>query len=785
MRNNSVKIKSNPYTKHIEYSYKDEYESWVPSAKLSSDKFTNIMIQDKLYEIIQEIQNSYNPGNKGLELIFEGTEEDYNDVCAALKYFPYYRIGCCKGELNIDSAEKTMPAIKAIFDELDKVFKSYPDDQISKEIAKFSEAIKPTVAVCVMGLYSSGKSTFINSLIGEELLPSSSDPTTAKNYKITTSSEAKIKFQYDQETIELTFDQTEYFANKPGELDIIQELQKAIDSDERKTQISHMHTALEIINKYDNERDGEQHVSTLVEVFVPFQNSRLPLDQFDFCIYDTPGSDSIHPEHLEVLKESLQGQTNGLPIFVTTPDEMEKKENDKIVKIIEEMGEALDQTGTIVVVNKADEKVDTTLDKKKENASGIIMWHSSRVFFVSSIMGLGSKKVRFTPVEEWIDDQNKDVFEEKEEKFGDLQNRKYKQLYKYNFLPESRMNQITEEAEKITEQAQNTEMPNLDLIYLNSGIMAVEEEIGIFAHKYALYNKCRQARQYLEKAIELAEQKSKAAEATRYKLEQSLKGHIDGKKKVLIGRLEEVSKKAQGEINGGYSVEMGKLWPELTNDIEGLKKEIGELWQTIKKGISDEKERNKAIEREVNKKVKEFGQNFKSKFDKWSGQYWKKATQKYKDECCRVILESAELTKEQKDFLCAYVMEDAGINVELVSINMREERIIRDRRLLFFKIGEQFKLKKCEKWLTDYLTREMIVKTQGVVDRNRSRFLGWANQLDVGFKGKIASFNPTLARLTGELEYCRKEMERLNIQEDLLSSKKDELNTLLDFYKEG
>ena len=772
---NYVKIRCNPYTKHIEYYYKDEYENWVPaSSKLSSDEFNNITIQHKLYDIIREIQNTYNLGNKGLELIFEGTEDDYNDVCMALSYFQNYRIKCKKGMSSIDTAKDTMPIITEIFTQLGKIFKEYPDDEIAKEIAKFSETIKPTVVVCVMGLYSSGKSAFINSLIGTELLPSASDPTTAKNYKIITSLEAKIKFQYNQEMIELMFDGADYRTNKTGELKIIQELQWAIDSEEQKTAIAHMHRALEIINQYDDEHGGEQHVSTLIEVFIPFQNSKLPLDQFDFCIYDTPGSDSNHREHLEVLKDSLQGQTNGLPIFVTTPDEMDKEKNNEIIDIIEKMGEALDQTATIVVVNKSDEKSGKVLEEKKTkgNELRITKWHSSRVFFVSSIMGLGSKLEKNLSMENWLDEQYAYIYDEKKSRFLNPQGRFYMQLYKYNFLMEGRMKQILEEADKITEES--------ELVWMNSGIMAVEEEIGIFARKYALYNKCIQARQYLEKAIELVEQKSEAVKDKVTNTKSQIEKRMEKKSKYLIDQLDKKGNAKASEIITGYINGMDK---ETDFEDSGLEELIEEIWKKIK----ENKERQKridAIEKEMDELGEAFSKYVNKEIGEWSKKYWKDAEQEYKKECCEIVFNSLALTSEQKQFLRSYVMEAKGIETEAISINMRLLHIISDRRIIFFKIGEKFNLKKCKKEFVNAAKHSISDMNHDATTQNNGKFNMWRKKLKQGLESRITSFNPNLADLAEKLNVCEKELERLNEQEKLLSESKADLEELLDFYEE-
>lgn len=780
MYNNFVKIKSNPYTKQMEYFYKNEGGEWIPvSSRLASDAFTNVTIQHKVHEIMIEINNVYNLGNKGLEIVFEGTKEDYEDICTEVsEYFKDYKINCSQGEMYLASAETVITEITNIFKDIRVAFQEYPDDEIAEELSRFNDTIKPVVAICVMGLYSSGKSAFINSLLGNEVLPSASDPTTAKNYKIISSKEARILFQYDDVPIELTFDGENYRANRPGEFEIMQELQEAMDLASPHTVFSHIYKALQVINGYDDNHGGEKHISTLIEVYVPFVNSNLPLSQFDFAIYDTPGSDSNHREHLEVLKDSLHGQTNGLPIFVTTPDEMDKEKNNEIIDIIEKMGEALDQTNTIVVVNKSDEKDSGVLDAKRKrgNELRVTKWHSSRVFFASAIMGLGSKREKPLSKDSWMDKQYFKVFKQQYDSFANPEDDFYMQLYKYDFLPRSREDQIRVSADQVTDGAA--------LVYLNSGIRTVEEEIALFAHKYAWYNKCVQARQYLGNAVDLVLKRSKEAESRRRKIEDEIKKDIGEKAKALIEELGREGIRLAESINAGYSDGIQKIVDEVFHE-ETENEKMESAWEKVKKAEKKDDKRNRSIEAKVDEQYADLYSAIREKVGGWSKAYWAEAEKRYKGKCCFVVMGSSALTDEQKAFLQDYVMNSAGIEVQEIKMDMHKENVIKDKKFLFlFKIGERFVLENCQKSFAESVNRSILKMSQKAVGDNEDRFRVWRERLEMDLESKITSFNPLLAQLSQYLDDCRKEIARLNEQRNVLEKQRDRLESLLTFKRE-
>lgn len=355
---NTIKIKCNPYTQKIEYyRWDSESDEWSQltsyESPFSKPEFTNVALQHKSYEIIYHMNELYNPGNVGLDLYFEGTKEDMDDLSAIVdKYYSSCNIHIVPGDMYLLSATVVKKQVEDIFSYMNRMFSEYPDNEVKEFIYKFSETVRPTIPICVMGLYSAGKSAFINSLIGVELLPSASDPTTAKTYKISSGTKYEIKFTYADKgkkpkEVVLTFDNQKYHVNQSAELGII----AALDSIKQYSTIEErMYYALSIINNYDmdNNRNLPENqkvwkVSDLIEVTLPIKASILPFNEFDFIIYDTPGSNSAsNTDHTEVLKKAMEGQTNGLPIFVTTPDNMDGKDNNELIETIEKLGGALD-----------------------------------------------------------------------------------------------------------------------------------------------------------------------------------------------------------------------------------------------------------------------------------------------------------------------------------------------------------------------------------------------------------------------------------------------------------
>ena len=89
------------------------------------------------------------------------------------------------------NARDILPEVLSIFDKTQVILPEELKDDSA--IQKFQDATKPQIPLLVLGNYSAGKSTFINSLVGYELLPASDHPTTAKVIQIEKCSENWIE----------------------------------------------------------------------------------------------------------------------------------------------------------------------------------------------------------------------------------------------------------------------------------------------------------------------------------------------------------------------------------------------------------------------------------------------------------------------------------------------------------------------------------------------------------------------------------------------------------------
>lgn len=488
MAQNTIKIECNPYTKQVRYFWKNDSGIWsdlsknpkspFASSKVEYKDFAEATIAHKAYEILEMINETYNKEKKGVEIIVDGTKDDFEELEEVINSsFSDSGMFCTRGELYMLSAKEAMPQIEKIYSSLEKILLEHSDDEIGKLIARYSDTVKPEITLCVMGLYSSGKSAFINSLIGKEILPSASDPLTAKVYKINCEDTVWVAFQYDEVSYRLYFENEKWTINTSSDADLVCQIVDAVGKENNKEK--RLYAALSVLNEFaikeGKERQSkieklaskakvslkdyleknsiasllkrneicEYRLADTIEIGIPFnEKTELPIHDYKFVIFDTPGSNSaMHEEHKEILKKALQDRTNGLPIFVTNPDTLDSTDNNLVIDMIEKMGDSLDKSSTMIVINKADEKPEKELKEKRDNRKKlkVTSWKSSRIYFISSIVSLGNKIQN--PVEEksWIDSVYGSCYRDHYKKFnGKTENTDdLLQLYRYDILSEN------------------------------------------------------------------------------------------------------------------------------------------------------------------------------------------------------------------------------------------------------------------------------------------------------------------------------------------------------------
>lgn len=758
---NRMRIISNPFKKEIEYQWFDgkDYVEFDPeNSELASDELINATIQNRAYKIIEVVNGECNIGNVGLDIIFIGTDSDYENLCTVINtYYCNCNINCIKDEHYYNTASFVMPKIKDKFSVVKDTLDEYAADEIRDLIYKYNDAVKPSISLCFMGLYSAGKSAFINSIIGMEILPSDSDPTTAKVCKISCSNEYVIKFKFDDMECVLSFKGKHYKSNSNFDKQIIKELQSIVETDGKHDELHHMNAALSIINNY---KDKHHSISDMIEVFVPFQRTSLPVDDFEFVIFDTPGSNSKNNEkHFEVLRDSLDEQTNALPIFLTTPDTMDAEDNDKILKLIEEKGDALDTTNAIVIVNKADQQGPKTLKEKQDKCGelSITKWKSTRIFFVSSVIGIASKKTNPDDVDEWLDEDMQEIYDEKKEKYA----HDIRKLFEFNIVDKSKIDEIQEYADASISSH----------LYKNCGLEAVEKEIIEYAQSYALYNKCQQGSVYLQNAIdkcvENVEEKKKGLDETL----DDAKKHFDDKNAELCATLE-AKKKDIIAYNTEFQELMENDFKSFTiknNIVEGdkdsqrpLKEKLHSKWKECKeteKGDKKKKETGWAlsqIQRYVERLYNELLFDFSKLSNEHIVSFWNSKSIKFKKECIRIVHYSEALTKDQKRILEKVVMSRNDMDMYRVEFDLRKIGAIRHKRFLWKELKkEKFDLNMCVEKLVRKFYDAVGKRINSSESNSEKNFKRWTD-------GLISTLVEELCKFNSDLDFHKKKIDSTN-----------------------
>lgn len=606
MGQNRLKLMCNPYNKKISIMFTDkEGDDYWSDISDSSDlnKFTRgeKSIQNCGKELIEIAQKKYNMGTAGLGIIFCGTLTDYSDFESIAKR------AAQKSEKKLSvsyDSRLTLPesnyAVKVIEESYEKVKKEFldflpessaftdlPDEQkkIGEAIQKYNDIKKSELNICVIGTYSSGKSTFINALIGAELLPKDAHPTTAKATKIHNGSKYEIKFMYSFEEVTIIWENGTYrYMYNEMKIDkSYSSLMRIIDLATKGfcKVTEQMNAAISVFNispeDEPDKADILNKVAAEINITFPFRETYLNSSETQFTILDTPGSNSktFSEEHQKVLTETLKEQTNSLPVFVVQNDQLDTTDNAELKKALDKYKTTLDVANMLVIINKADEIElhDLKSGIKKEISRN---WESTKLLYVASIIGLGSKKKD----EEWSYSGYRQKYIKYKEDFLGLTEFKI-ELYRYSIIPDADKYDIENAAEK--------QKNDYSRLYHNSGLYAVEYEISKYANKYLMYLKARERNQHLLTALELSEKallvKKEEIKNKKYEYERA-----KNKKKV---ELEEKIKNSKFNDK-----KCGKVIDDVEKEfenrrkvfIESISRETARQWTSIRKikGLSGE-----------------------------------------------------------------------------------------------------------------------------------------------------------------------------------------------------
>lgn len=136
MNRNKVKIICNKNTNSISYYFKSEGLEWIRVSnysELSRKEYTSTTIKEKASDILKIINETYNPQNRGVDLYFEGSDEDFHSLNKILESsYSGENINCHHKKMKIAVAGKIGSGKSTLIEELGKFIKvNYEKEQNS------------------------------------------------------------------------------------------------------------------------------------------------------------------------------------------------------------------------------------------------------------------------------------------------------------------------------------------------------------------------------------------------------------------------------------------------------------------------------------------------------------------------------------------------------------------------------------------------------------------------------------------------------------------------------
>ena len=773
--NNQVKIIYNPYQKTIRYRYRSAPDQawgdlYQGSALFSDLKYQQGSLQNCAEEIIDYILKDCCTDGRGVDLFFSGTDTDWEDLKEIVRRMDVkQQICCCDGGGRMISSE-------AVLEKIDEIFKGVAEDfaddsKIKADLDKYLDASRSGVVLVVAGAYSAGKSSFINALIGEELLPTASSPTTAQIFKVTslprgTWSDTVIRFQYGDQSVQICFNQDGYYLEDSAFLPEL-ELKRCLDTALRDVRPSPAYVCrlISVLNEFNSLKNGaaDHLISDWIEIDTPFVGSTLPLDRYQFTICDTPGPNAAkRKEHKEAMEKALEGQTNGLPLLLTDPDNMSSTTVEELREQLSGI-EALDTSNTMIVVSKADR---TDLDSLKENLRKDDNFSiQNSVIFVSSVVGLGAKKADMTCC---VDTNTRRVYKTQAPLFQDGDPK----LFLADKLPEYRLQPICEAGEKANEGEDMQQR-----LLHNSGLWAVENEISRFAEKYAAYNKSQQAQTYLSSAIRTLRDRAERKKVEKAELLAQIVVKMSEKEQELVHALEaEKEKRLQDdpvEYKEIIRTQIEKFESSMAPNV--LKPQIAAQWKQLKKNDGD-------MQRWITKEMQKMQKMIANSLYSESRAFWRMHLNWFTSNCAELVTESKGLSEQQKEFLREHIINFP--QPEILEISFDFNYLGKSEWRFLFWHGREFNAKTCADNMQTVLKENITLISNSYLDNVQNMMNKWYDSFISALESRIADFNPTLQELVRQQEACSQEIQHLEDLNTRFTQNQEEIRRLFELDNE-
>ncbi|PMH44657.1 50S ribosome-binding GTPase [Vibrio sp. 10N.286.49.B3] len=340
---NHIYIEHNPFEITTLFRIND----MEPSQSSSLVSYANKRLQLWVENIFFDLKEQFN-GDASFAVEFTGLETDFNDISEAAEQAS---LSGMKIELQwneVESAQSRLSKIKEMMVRVEKSpkFAEYLQNGGEEVKKNFEEALDNNFDVYVVATMSSGKSTFINALLGRDLLPAANEATTATIAQV-----------FDDKTLGDVF----------------------IGERDGKVSIDSPKVDLDTLTAWNSDPETKKiELLGNIRAVEPNDNVRLVLT-------DTPGpNNSQDEEHERTTMGFVQdSQRNPLIIYVLNATQLATNDDQNLLRLVSEImkkGGKQSKDRFLFVINKMDmfdpekgESIERALGnvKKYLNANGI------------------------------------------------------------------------------------------------------------------------------------------------------------------------------------------------------------------------------------------------------------------------------------------------------------------------------------------------------------------------------------------------------------------------------
>ncbi len=393
------------------------------------------------------------------------------------------------------------------------------------------------VSLCFTGVYSAGKSTLINALLGYKILPEKITSETAKMFRIASpkaDENVRIVFEIDKtycalewSKLKLCFEFTQAPAGNESKELIQGEVTRV--KEEKLAQHDQIRAILTMLN-------GMDEVSSDIRIYFPVA---LDSPSVQYIIYDTPGTDSNYAEHQTVLMDALSEQKQSILIFVAAPNKTEGSGNNALLKYLKEAEEKNSKTSidigrSLFVINWSDSiDADARKDlqheeiKYKDDDAFSIRLADKKLFFLSAKFGYAARAVKNGIASEKDQCEFRKGLNNMTDKFGGY-------CYRENrcAMSEFATNRMIERCEEALTNAQEKE-DDTSVLEVAAGLYALESEILQYGEKYASAVKASAIIDSVDKALsKLSNRAVSLRESNREEIKEIEKNIIELRKTI-------------------------------------------------------------------------------------------------------------------------------------------------------------------------------------------------------------------------------------------------------------